>query len=241
MTTKESNMKLVKDIARLRIATDPECRKNTINGIMKEIMQQMDEAKEPELIKELESYKTVNRKEQVLPFATMLYIDNMIAKLNIRQATRDKNPDSFKKFSASEYNQAQEYGYMERRAAAELIARAFMNDRPDVLISATAAELYMYNYEAMIRDLCAQAIKILTDICPRERRQQVIEKITGAGIRPTLITFNENEKGAIENMEKIYYYKKWIYEKFQPIGVVYLKFEFEKESGKEPKKEGDIS
>lgn len=218
MTTKDVDMKLVNDIARIRVilsvAQSGRGGKTSFSDELRKVMKELDAAKEETIAAEIESYTEAESLKQILNMImTPSYIQYIISKLRIRTKIRQKK--AIKNFTDADYRQILKIKPDEVARAAQTIIKAFRNqDNPDMnretVIRGILAELYAYDEEKLKEDIMAQ----IADQLPEDLKRS---------LRFYYTTFQTADKEAIEYLDKVFYYGGWIYERFQPAGVICVK------------------
>lgn len=217
MTTKELDYKLAKDIARIKIAagTIDNASTSTISAETILVMKEMDAAHEGALAKELGDILSDHAKmDKVTTVITETYVKSVVAKLKIRKKARHKDeenaetdPGAKKKvrnFTAEDYAAANRLHADEATKAANLIQRAIAAGETTAIINAAAAEAYCYNTERAKKEILA--------LLPAASRKTPITM--------EIVEFTSLATEAVEHLMKSLYYGYWIYERFQPIGII---------------------
>lgn len=218
MTSKESDIKLAKDIARIKIAAGAidNASTSTISAETVLVMKEMDAAHEGALAKELGDTILSDpvKMDKVTTVITEAYVKSVIVKLKIRKKARhqdeenaDTDPGAKKKvrnFTAEDYAAANRLHADEAAKAADLIQRAIAAGETTAMINAAAAEAYCYNIERAKKEILA--------LLPTDLRKTPINM--------EIVEFTSLATEAVEYLMKSLYYGSWIYERFQPIGII---------------------
>lgn len=216
MTSKESDIKLAKDIARIKIAagTIGNASTSTISAETVLVMKEMDAAHEGALAKELGDTILSDplKMNKVTTVITEAYVKSVIVKLKIRKKARHQDeentdPGAKKKvrnFTAEDYAAANHLHADEAAKAADLIQRAIAAGETTAMINAAAAEAYCYNI--------GRAKKEILSLLPADLRKTPITM--------EIVEFTSLATEAVEYLMKSLYYGSWIYERFQPIGII---------------------
>lgn len=210
MTTKEMELKLAKDIARIRIIAKLPEHGSTLAEEMVRAMKDLDAAKEAQIFKEInDAMANKETKETIQIIMTPRYVQEVTSKLQIRVDAREKGSKTLKKFSEADYKKAVKMQSEEINKAADLIVENMgaVKKGESTVINAIVAELYAYE-ESKIAAALKEAIG---DRMPDELKEQLVL---------TYIPFTNLTQEAVEHLEKVQYHGKWIYERFQPAGII---------------------
>ena len=219
MTVRELEYKLAKDIARIRIVTrksdEPD---TTMSAELIRVMHRLDDAAEEDLLKEIDS-KTADSasSERLMSIMTDSYLESIKQKLRTRITVRAAGKKKIHIFTGPEKKRAIDVTIEEATKAAKLIKKDLMEDATasgavETVINAAAAEAYGY-------DLPIALEKIL-DILKADKD---IRKAGMQDLQLEVLGFMPLASDAIEFSEVNNYYGKWIYEHFQPIGLLKIK------------------
>lgn len=210
MTTKELDIKLAKDIARIRIIVEFEKHSTTLTMGTILAMNELDKDDGEQLIiSEFEMYlNTEKQLNQINEFVTTQYLKAVISKLKIRSAAK-KSPKKRPPHFSSEDRaliKRQEVEEIEKAVAA--VKEAMAAEKTKVIINITAAEACGFHLGRLAFVLS----------------QRLIEELNFAQVAPAINlemkTFMEMDSRPPEYLEKVCYYGKWIYERFQPLGII---------------------
>lgn len=216
MTSKESDIKLAKDIARIKIAagTIDNASTSTISAETVLVMKEMDAAHEGALAKELGDTILSDpvKMDKVTTVITEAYVKSVIVKLKIRKKARHQDEENtdlgakkkVRNFTAEDYAAANRLHADEAAKAADLIQRAIAAGETTAMINAAAAEAYCYNIERAKKEILA--------LLPADLRKTPINM--------EIVEFTSLATEAVEYLMKSLYYGSWIYERFQPIGII---------------------
>jgi hypothetical protein len=212
MTTKELDLKLARDIARIRVANEvaaaTKLPDTTLSAETVRAMDDLDAGREEDLIAEL---NTVLSDEKSMASVRTIISDGYIrlvqTKLGIHEKARLESKKGYAKFSAADRKKAIQSETTELSKAATLIKIAFESKAEEAVINAAAAEAYAYDVHKML-----DAITHFLGI-PVLGKEPI-------NFHTELLTFTNGMQAAIEHLEKVQYYGTWIYERFQPIGII---------------------
>lgn len=222
MTTKELDIKLARDIAKIRIANEvaaaskhsstsaatPATVNTTLSSETIRAMDDIDAGHEEDLIAELNTILSDEESmASIRTVTTETYIKLVQTKLGIHKKTRLESKKRCAKFSAADRKKVIQSDTTELSKAATIIKIAYESKAKEAVINAAAAETYAYNSQEMI--------KAITHFLGVE----VLGK-DPINFNTELITFADGVQTAIEHLEKVQYYGTWIYERFQPIGII---------------------
>ena len=214
MTNKELNIKLARDVARIRIVNEVvasaagKAPKTSISTETIKAMDDIDAGKEESIIAELNMILSDEKAMEYI--RTMIpagYIKHVQFKLSIHKKARESSMKGYSKFSAADRKKAVQYEATEVSKAATLIKTAYENKSEAALINAAAAEAFGYNMERLI-------LAIGGYLGPGAFDGKKI------GFKTELLLFSDGAQAAIEHLEKTSYYGVNIYERFTPLGVI---------------------
>lgn len=224
MTTKELDMKLARDIARIRMVTRPTAtaaQTETISDFMITVMKELDSGNELTIYREIESILSGENQHDAIAavklssIMTESYAKAIMKKLKIRlmvmhQKILDKNgsPKKLRKFTEDDYAEASILYMKEINKAVEIIKKAITAGETTAIINLSAIESYGYN-----TDRTKQAIQkiLLNDTASTESLPEISIEF---------VQFINLNIEAIEHLDKVKYYENWIYERFCPAGIV---------------------
>ena len=222
MTTKELDIKLARDIAKIRIANEVAAAskhqstsdattatvKTTLSSETIRAMDDIDAGHEEDLIAELNTILSdEGSMSSIRTVITETYIKLVQTKLGIHKKARLESKKRCAKFSVADRKKVIQSDTTELSKAATIIKIAYESKAKEAVINAAAAETYAYNSQEMI--------KAITHFLGVE----VLGK-DPINFNTELITFADGVQSAIEHLEKVQYYGTWIYERFQPIGII---------------------
>lgn len=222
MTTKELDIKLARDVAKIRIAnavaaaskhpsTSAATRATVNTTLSSETIRAMDDidaGHEEDLIAELNTILSDEGSMQsIRTVITETYIKLVQTKLGIHKKARLESKKRCAKFSAADRKKVIQSDTTELSKAATIIKIAYESKAKEAVINAAAAETYAYNSQEMIKAIT------------RFLGAEVLGK-DPINFNTELITFADGVQSAIEHLEKVQYYGTWIYERFQPIGII---------------------
>ena len=228
MIAKDVEMKLARDIARIRlvtksITTEQSTPALTISNEMIAVMKELDASKEDSLYNEIHNISTEATPEDARSAAklssimTEQYIKTILRKLKIRISVLDGqildkygNPRETRKFTGSDYAEASVLCQKEINKATEIIRKAIHAEEPYAIINISAIEAYGYDTEKTKQAITEALKKMAT-----AEQQDPIPDFT-----LEFIQFVSLNVEAVEHLEKIKYYDNWIYERFCPAGIV---------------------
>ena len=214
MTNKELNIKLARDVARIRIVNEVvasaagKAPKTSISTETIKAMDDIDAGKEESIIAELNMILSDEKAMEYI--RTMIpagYIKHVQFKLSIHKKARESSMKGYSKFSAADRKKAVQYEATEVSKAATLIKTAYENKSEAALINAAAAEAFGYDMERLILAIGGYLGPGAFDgkkIC----------------FKTKLLLFSDGAQAAIEHLEKTSYYGVNIYERFTPLGVI---------------------
>lgn len=209
MTTKEMEFKLAKDIARIRIVAGLAGHETTLAAEIVRAMKELDGAQEMEIVKDIAyAMGDAEKKEAIGIIMTPRYVQEVMSKLQIRANARRAGAKTLKAFTEADYKKATKMQSEELKKAADLIV-SNITRAPDksAVINAIVAELYAYDEEKTRSAL----LKTVGDGIPEELRKNM---------KLIYIPFTSVTQEAVEHLEKVQYHGKWIYERFQPAGII---------------------
>ena len=229
MTKQELDKKLAYDIATIRMIVDESQKEYVHIDDYSErtvtAMKELDHGDEQSIIDEFEKILADEWDvEKINFFLTTNYLNTIINKLKIRVAF--KATKKIKPFSEEDYAEAK--GIKEKRTQdvvdgimkalgnrAALSPAAAANFNNEFIVSASAAESYGFDVFQLSRHVFKKI---------KEQSPALVESYTrpSALYSMEMITFMSTDEGAVEYLEKVYYYNKWIYERFEPIGVILI-------------------
>ena len=214
MTNKELNIKLARDVARIRIvnevvaSADGKAPKTSISTETIKAMDDIDAGKEESIIAELNMILSDEKAmEHIRTMIPAGYIKHVQFKLSIHKKARESSMKGYSKFSAADRKKAVQYEATEVSKAATLIKTAYENKSEAALINAAAAEAFGYDMERLI-------LAIGGYLGPGAFDGKKIVFAT------ELLLFSDGAQAAIEHLEKTSYYGVNIYERFTPLGVI---------------------
>lgn len=212
MTIKELDIKLARDVARIRIAYAVAAKAKlpgeTISAETIRAMDDLDAGREDDLIAELGIILTdAEAMKSVVTVISEGYIKLTQSKLGMHRKARTESKKGYSKFSAADRKKAIQYETTELSKAATLIKIAYQSKAEEAVINAAAAEAYAYNVEKMLEAITRF---LGTEVLGKEP----------INFHTELLTFTNGMQAAIEHLEKVQYYGTWIYERFQPIGII---------------------
>ena len=214
MTNKELNIKLARDVARIRIVNEVvasaagKAPKTSISTETIKAMDDIDAGKEESIIAELNMILSDEKAMEYI--RTMIpagYIKHVQFKLSIHKKARESSMKGYSKFSAADRKKAVQYEATEVSKAATLIKTAYENKSEAALINAAAAEAFGYDIERLIL-----AIEGYLGPGAFDGKKN--------GCQTELLLFSDGAQAAIEHLEKTSYYGVNIYERFTPLGVI---------------------
>ena len=205
MTTKELDYKLAKDIARIRVATGKTSGSTLAEEIVS-VITSLNTGEEGRLTKEildiLHSDSALRKLELVM---TRQYAESVCVKLKIRHQAKE-SPKPPRKYNDSDIKQALKTTSDEVEKAVSIIARAIASGANEAIINASVVEAFCFDTGAA--------------------KTAIINKLAEDGtaakeeIGFEVIDFMSLANDAVEYLKKELYYHKWIYERFQPIGII---------------------
>jgi len=202
MTTKELDVKLAKDVARIRIAAGQSTSSN-IGEEMVKVMITLNDSGEGKLAKEISAIlASAETMKKVSTVMTEQYLKTVGIKLKIRHAAR-KTEKPPRAYTTDDMNDALRIPANEVSRGADLIKKAIAAGETEAVLNASVAEAFNYDTGITLRELT----KLLPLVGPMAIDLEIIE-------------FMSLATEAIEYNKKELYYKKWIFEKFQPIGII---------------------
>lgn len=222
MTTKELDIKLARDVAKIRIANEVAAAskhpstsaaptatvKTTLSSETIRAMDDIDAGHEEDLIAELNTILSdEGSMASIRTVITETYIKLVQTKLGIHKKARLESKKRCAKFSAADRKKVIQSDTTELSKAATIIKIAYESKAKEAVINAAAAETYAYNSQEMIKAIT------------RFLGVEVLGK-DPINFHTELITFADGVQSAIEHLEKVQYYGTWIYERFQPIGII---------------------
>ena len=214
MTNKELNIKLARDVARIRIVNEVvasaagKAPKTSISTETIKAMDDIDAGKEESIIAELNTIlQDENAMEYIRTMIPAGYIKHVQFKLSIHKKARESSMKGYSKFSAADRKKAVQYEATEVSKAATLIKTAYENKSEAALINAAAAEAFGYDMERLI-------LATGGHLGPGPFDGKKI------GFKTELLLFSDSAQAAIEHLEKTSYYGVNIYERFTPLGVI---------------------
>ena len=206
MTTKELDFKLARDIGRIRIAAG--LKGTTLAAETVKAMDELDAGKERPLSEEIKSIlESPEKTTEMAPIMTAGYMKLVQTKLGIHEKARLESRKGYSKFSAADRKKALQVTSTEVSKAATQIGIAFESGSKEAVINAAAAEVYAFDMDQMLSEI--------THFLGKE--------VTGSSaisFETEFMTFSGGAQEAIEHLEKVQYYGTWIYERFQPIGII---------------------
>ena len=212
MTTKELDIKLARDIARISVANEVaaaiELPDTTLSAEMVRAMNDLDAGREEDLIAELNTILSDDK--SMVSIRTVIsdgYIKLVQHKLGIHEKARIESKKGYAKFSAADRKKALQSDTTELSKAAMLIKLAYESKAEEAVINAAAVEAYAYDVQKML--------KAITRLLGTE-----VLGNDPIDFHTELLTFTNGMQAAIEHLEKVQYYGTWIYERFQPIGII---------------------
>lgn len=228
MIAKDVEMKLARDIARIRLMTKSTTTEQltptlTISNEMITAMKELDASKERSLYNEIHNISTEATPEdarsatKLSSIMTEQYIKAILRKLKIRISVLDGqvldkygNPRETRKFTGSDYAEASVLCQKEINKATEIIRKAIHAEEPYAIINISAIEAYGYDTEKTKQAITEALKKMAT-----AEQQDPLPDFT-----LEFIQFVSLNVEAVEHLEKIKYYDNWIYERFCPAGIV---------------------
>lgn len=220
MTIRELDYKLAKDVARIRIVTrksdEPD---TTMSAELIHVMHQLDEAAEEDILKEIDSkIADPASAERLMSIMTNSYLESIKQKLRIRTTVRAAGKKKIHTFTGPEKKKALDVSIEEAAKAATLIKKDLMEDATvsgtavETVINAAAAEAYGYDLPITLEKIL-EILKADKDLKTAGMQDLQLE----------VLGFMPLASDAIEFSEVNNYYGKWIYEHFQPIGLLKIK------------------
>lgn len=208
MVSKEHELdyKLAKDIASIRILAGDN-PSSTMSDQVITAMKELDAKHEIQLKNQIEEMlKDETSSSKIYSLMTKSYVQNILLKLSLRSEgyNIDEEKKRPKKFTVKEYTDAAKLNLETIGAAVEIIEEAIKERQTETVININAAEVYSYNLELTRAELL----------------KYIPEKIRPAGFDIKLATFAALNYEAIECTKKFVYYGKWMYERYQPRGVI---------------------
>ena len=216
MTNKELNIKLARDVARIRIVNEVvasaagKAPKTSISTETIKAMDDIDAGKEESIIAELNMILSDEKAMEYI--RTMIpagYIKHVQFKLSIHKKARESSMKGYSKFSATDRKKAVQYEAIEVSKAATLIKTAYENKSEAALINAAAAEAFGYDMKRLILAIGGYLGPGAFDFDGKK-----------IGFKTELLLFSDGAQAAIEHLEKTSYYGVNIYERFTPLGVI---------------------
>ena len=213
MTTKELDIKLAKDIARIRIMAAPKNKLTTLTMETVRAMNELDKDDGEQLItSEFETYlNTEEQLNQINEFITTQYLKAIISKLKIRSAAKKSSKKLPSRFSSEDRALIKRQEVEEIEKAVAAVKEAMAAGETKVIINITAAEACGFHLGCLAYALSKRLIEELnlTPLAP-----------LAPALNLEMKTFMEMDSRPPEYLEKVCYYGKWIYERSQPLGII---------------------
>ena len=210
MTTKELDIKLAKDIARIRIMVELGKHSTTLAMQTVLTMNELDkDGGEQQIISEFEMYLNTEQKlNQINKFVTTQYLTAVISKLKIRSAAKKSPKKLPSRFSPEDRALIKRQEEEEIEKAVTAIREAIAAGETKVIVNITAAEA------------CGFDIARLTLVLSQRLITEFDLIIPALALNLEMKTFMEMDSRPPEYLEKVCYYGKWIYERSQPLGII---------------------
>ena len=226
MTTKELDVKLARDVARIRIANEvaaaTKLPDTTLAAETVRAMDDLDAGREEDLIAELNTI--LSDEKSMASIRTIIsdgYVKLVQTKLGIREKARLGSKKGYAKFSAADRKKAIRSDTTELSKAATIIKAAYESNADEAVINAAAAETYAYDAQKRLKAIAGFLGTAVLGKDPLDFHTE-------------LLTFTNGMQSAIEHLEKVRYHGTWIYERFQPIGVIRVTWSKASEEKAEP-------
>ena len=219
MTTKDMDIKLAHDIARIRMIVTGESR-NTISSHLITAMIQLNRGLESEIAAQISRYFSSSvGMSRITNYYTESYIKAICLKLKIRDAVHKQTPDKILNFTQEDLRNAKEFDTKLASEAVDIIQH-FMNEKfqrvtrncaDSTLISFDTIESASYDIKKL-KPILASLITTPKEI------QHLIAPDELFSLEE--VQYRKTFGKTIEYREKNVYYGKWIFEHFQPVGVI---------------------